>query len=368
MNEDDLSSSLCALTTVDNTVDSVHLTVDTGSSSEEAVCDAHIARRRKLNAFLEECNVMPLNQKPMLPWEEASERTRERYVARTSEIITAVLNTVSEENAACLWNALQSARSISAALGIDTTTHPSENAYLEALVEAYKNMSGWDTKRQVLSVMSGVASFAAIKKFIPELSRYRYHMATTHSLQYGRGVAVPKNSNPRMRVDRRQLDHFINFITSGHLIQDLPFGEKRLKLTSGKEIKVPNIIRTMIPQRIAEQYTAFCQETEFVPFSKRTMLRVLSECSASVRKSLQGLDNYAAEGAHAFDDLAGIVENISTNVELDAKKTEILDALKAGKLYLKGEYKVSGYMKLCLICNIAGNMTVSCYSGTHQQQ
>ena len=52
------------------------------------------------------------------------------------------------------------------------------------------------------------------------------------------------------------------------------------------------------------------------------MLRVLSEYSASVRKSLQGLDNYAAEGARAFDDLAGIVENISTNVELDAKKAE----------------------------------------------
>ena len=137
---------------------------------------------------------MPLNQKPMLPWEEASERTRERYVARTSEIITAVLNTVSEENAACLWNALQSSRSIPTALGIDPPAHPLENAYLEALVEAYKNMSGWDSKRQVLSVMLGVASFAAIKKFIPELSRYRYHMATTHSLQYGRGVAVPKNS------------------------------------------------------------------------------------------------------------------------------------------------------------------------------
>ncbi|PFX11758.1 hypothetical protein AWC38_SpisGene24407, partial [Stylophora pistillata] len=69
----DLTRSLCALTTVDNTVDSVHLTANTGSSSEEAVCDSRIARRRKLNAFLEECNVMPLNQKPMLPLEEASE-------------------------------------------------------------------------------------------------------------------------------------------------------------------------------------------------------------------------------------------------------------------------------------------------------
>ena len=78
------------------------------------------------------------------------------YVARTSKIITAVLNTVSEENAAYLWNALQSVRSRSAALVIDTTIHLSENAYLEALVEAYKNMSGWDTKRQVLSAISGL--------------------------------------------------------------------------------------------------------------------------------------------------------------------------------------------------------------------
>ena len=64
MNEDNLTHSLCALTTVDDTVDSVHLTTDTGSSSEEAVCNARIARRRKLNAIVKECNVMPLNQNP----------------------------------------------------------------------------------------------------------------------------------------------------------------------------------------------------------------------------------------------------------------------------------------------------------------
>ena len=346
MAEDNLSSSLYGLRIADNTVDSDHITADTASSSEEAVCDERVERRRKLNAFLEECGVMPLSQKPMLPWEEASERSKERYIERTSNIITAVLNTVSEDNATCLWNALQSSRLIRAALGIDTTTQPSQAAYLEALGEVYKNMSGWNTKLQVLSVMSGVASFAAMKKFISELSRYRYHMASTHSLQLGRGVAVPKSSYPRMRVDRNQLDHFIYFITSGHITQDLPFGEKRLKLTNGKEVKVPNIIRSMIPQRIAEQYTDFCQETGFLPFSKRTMLRILSECSASVRKSLQGLDSYVTEGARAFDDLAGVVENISTNVEL-SERGEILDALKAGKLYLKGEYKVGDQRQPC---------------------
>ena len=76
------------------------------------------------------------------------------------------------------------------------------------------------------------------------------------------------------------------------------------------------------------------------------MLRILSECGASVRKSLQGLDNYAAEGARAFDDIAGIVDNIRTNVE-PSERIQVLDALKAGKLYLKEEYKVGDQKEPC---------------------
>ena len=72
------------------------------------------------------------------------------------------------------------------------------------------------------------------------------------------------------------------------------------------------------------------------------MLRVLSEGNASVGKSLQVFDNYAAEGARAFDDLAGVVENTSTNFTLDAKKADVLDALKAGKLYLNLERRIQG--------------------------
>ena len=46
------------------------------------------------------------------------------------------------------------------------------------------------------------------------------------------------------------------------------------------------------------------------------MLRILSECSASVRKSLQGLDYYAAEGTRTSDDLISLVSNIN-EVESD---------------------------------------------------
>ena len=100
--EDNLTSSLCGLRIGDKTVDSDHITDDTAFSSEEVVCDGRVVRRRKLNTFVEEYRLMPLSRKPMVPWEEASERSKEHSIERTSNIITAVLNTVSEENAACL--------------------------------------------------------------------------------------------------------------------------------------------------------------------------------------------------------------------------------------------------------------------------
>ncbi|KAK3736782.1 hypothetical protein QZH41_002391 [Actinostola sp. cb2023] len=166
-------------------------------------------------------------------------------------------------------------------------------------------------------------------------------MATLHSVQYGRNVPLPAKTGPRLKIDIEQLDHFLSFITSPHLVQDLPFGEKQLQLSTGKVITVPNVIRTMIPQRVIMQYKQYCIEANFKSFSDRTMRRILTECSASVRKSLQGLDYYASDGSRAFDDLASIVQNIAyVKDEGEVWSTQIQDTLKAGKLYFKGDYKV----------------------------
>ena len=53
------------------------------------------------------------------------------------------------------------------------------------------------------------------------------------------------------------------------------------------------------------------------------------------------MDYFAAEGARAFDDLVGMVHQMSENVaggkEWEKRMTE---QLKASKLYLKGDFKV----------------------------
>ena len=94
-------------------------------------------------------------------------------------------------------------------------------------------------------------------------------------------------------------------------MQDLQFGEKTLKLSSKTEIKIPNIVRTMIPEQIVQQYQCYCHETGFNPMSRTTLCRILKVCSTSVRKSLQGLDY--AEGVKAFDELAAIIDQLSDN-------------------------------------------------------
>ena len=81
----------------------------------------------------------------------------------------------------------------------------------------------------------------------------------------------------------------------------------------------------------------YCLENKSVPFSERTMLRILSECSASVRKSLQGMDYFAAEGTRVFD----VTSNLISDVDGTLRETVLQEVLKAAKLYLKGDFKVS---------------------------
>ena len=80
------------------------------------------------------------------------------------------------------------------------------------------------------------------------------------------------------------------------------------------------------------------------------MLRILSECAATVRKSLQGLDYFAADGSKAFEDLAKLLKSmIAVGLEQEWEH-DIKDSLKAAKMYLKGDYKVNYFLKtLCCI-------------------
>lgn len=137
----------------------------------------------------------------------------------------------------------------------------------------------------------------------------------------------------RMRLSTDKVEHFVSFITSPHIIQDLPFGEKIIKLSTKEVIKVPNVIRMIVPERIVRQYQAYCQESGFTAMSRSSLLRVLNFCSASVRKSLHGLDYISSSGSEAFDDLDGIAEMLGDNEQGMSWARRVKDKLKSAKRY-----------------------------------
>ena len=164
-------------------------------------------------------------------WEEASERTKRHHTRKAKQAVDAVLDEVAPNQSDQLWQSLVTSRSLGQHPFSTDDEERADEVLMQALAECYRNANNWQTRRQILSIMADKVSYKALQKWIPNLTRYRFSEARKHILVEGRGVA-PSLQSPqtRMAVSQTQLDHFLDFITSPHVIQDLPFGEKSIKL------------------------------------------------------------------------------------------------------------------------------------------
>ncbi|CAF4417978.1 unnamed protein product [Rotaria magnacalcarata] len=186
---------------------------------------------------------------------------------------------------------------------------------LTSLVEAYNAAYHWTVRQQILSIMANDVTLSTILMFIPNLTEYRYYRARRYAKSIGKGVVVDDTRTATIRYDDYQLEHFIEFIVSPHICTDLPFGQKELHLSTGETLLIPLTIRNLAPQRIITQYYDYCKEyygNTFRPLGQSSLFSILNECTASTRRSLQGLDSFSAEGSTAFDFLFSIVDGLST--------------------------------------------------------
>ena len=109
---------------------------------------------------------------------------------------------------------------------------------VDALAECYKNASHWSTRGQILSVIADKVSYRTLQSWFPGLTRSRFNVARQHAPMYEGSTEVETRS-----VSASQLEHFLDVITSEHIIQEFPFGERTLKLLSEKKITVPCVVR-----------------------------------------------------------------------------------------------------------------------------
>ena len=282
-----------------------------------------------LQWFVDECSIGPLGSIMKRPWTDATSKTRECYIRKASTIISEVLKTVALQSAPELCEAVRGKNEVSHLLG---SLHNGKDLLL-AVVESYKQADTSETRHQLLSLVASKVTYAELVAHIPRLTRYEFTAARRYTLEVGAGLTVQLDA---------KIDHFLDFITSSTVVQDLPFGRKTLTLSSGTKIDIPNVIRTALSSRLIKQYNQYCSEVNYVPLSSRTLFRILSEAYvASVRKSLRGLDSYAAEGGRRFDDLLSLLDTLVKYGANEAVIAELKDNFRYLKQYIKSDYKVN---------------------------
>ena len=309
------------------------------SRSPDKLVDHDIDRKAALERFMDLCDMKSLGSIMKCPWEDTTAKTHNQYVNKVSEIIAGVIKTVAPDSAPELWQAVMTNDKVSQFLQIPKPI----NDLVQAIVESYKLAEKSQTRRQLLSIIANKVTYSELVAHIATLTRYEFTAARRYALEVGAELPLPAPSekNTRERVDPAKLEHFLDFITSSNIVQDLPFGRRTLMLTNGRKIDIPNVIRTMLPSRLIKQYIQYCNEKYFTPLSTRTLFRILSEaCVASVRKSLQGLDSYAAEGGCGFDDLVSLLDMLMQYGSSDNEIYNLKDNLKHLKQYIKSDYKV----------------------------
>ena len=207
------------------------------------------------------------------------------------------------------------------------------------MIKAHNEAESWQTKRQILSLFANDFSRSELQSLIPGLSKWRIDQARSHATQTGKGQPVKEKPIYRARIESAKVDHFLDYISRPELLQDVAFGTKTLKLDSGERIVIPAVVRTLIPSRIIEQYVQYCKQEQFEPTSERSLYRILEVCSASMQKSLAGLDNVTAEGTEAIDNLIKIIETLVENGADKAWGTTAERKVKEVKRYFKTDFK-----------------------------
>ena len=137
-----------------------------------------------------------------------------------------------------------------------------------------------------------------------------------------------------------KVDHFVEFADRPHFYQDVAYGNKILKLDSGEKIQMPNVVRTVTRSTMINQYIEFCKEGRLEPLSRSTLFKILEVREASQRKSIQGLDNIAADDAAGFQTVAKIIDDLGKGAENKQWCNNAKRRLRDSKENLKTDYPV----------------------------
>ena len=137
-------------------------------------------------------------------------------------------------------------------------------------MQAYSNAMTSTLKTQILSLYAyryPVKTLQKIHEPYSKLSEWQIRRARAHARECGPGSMVEKSPCHRVRLPPIKLDHFLDFANRPYFYQDLSFRTRKLRLSSGEKITMPNVIRKVTRSTMVKQYLHFFEEEQFESLS-----------------------------------------------------------------------------------------------------
>ncbi len=149
---------------------------------------------------------------------------------------------------------------------------------IDTLLKLYDASSSWYTKEMILSIFASHYTKRQLQTMLHGLSVWRIDRARSHSNSIANGAIEPftkKEAVVRYRLPQEKLDNFLDFTSSPRFLQDVAYGTKHLKLSSGEKLEIPGVIRTLVNTRVVKLYQAYCEEIGFIPLGKTSLHSIL---------------------------------------------------------------------------------------------
>ena len=178
---------------------------------------------------------------------------------KARQAVGAVLGEVAPHQSGQLWRTLTTYHSLEhkdSSCNEEDAEVDVDEVLMSALPDCYNSSNTWQVRPPIFSLVADKFTLRTIRRWIPDLTRNRLSTARDHALRYGRRVLPSAVVHTKMFVSQAQVDHFLDFITSPHVIQDLPFGQRSIKLSTKEVVTVPNVVRMIIPESIVKQHFA----------------------------------------------------------------------------------------------------------------
>jgi hypothetical protein len=125
-----------------------------------------------------------------------------------------------------------------------------KDSLTEAVVEAYSKAESHTTRVMLLSLIVNRYTKSDLESFIDGLTVYKIDSARNRAQAHGPETYITPPKVTRVRISKGRIQHFVQFTSATTYLQTKGFGSAHLKLSSGLEVKLPKVIRTMIASRL----------------------------------------------------------------------------------------------------------------------